>query len=796
MFTSFFLSFFGLVRPARFQTLALAIVALGGISSLGHAQGGSDSESLTLEEVVITAQRRAQSLQDVPISVSAFTADTLQRANITEAAEYLIHTPNVGFSEDGEGGSRNISVAIRGVSNITLDGIAVANSIGYYIDELSVGSVAQGTINPQLQDMERIEVLRGPQGTYYGRNAVGGAINITTNKPNEEFYAEGTLSAGNFGTYGVEGIVNMPINDTFMARIVAAYEESDSPVENESPTGNDLGYEYTTTRLSLRALPSDALTLDLSITYTKEDEGGDISVGSGVLDLDTQDTFGFGSASDALDPDPSTSNNIGFYPDNDDKVFRDTPELNDKEFTIVNGRIVWDLGASTFHSITGLVDSEFDREADLDGGAQLVGPLPLRRVNAYEGESFSQEFRWQSADDSTLDWVVGAFYAKDEIDQSNQIQILPKTNPAAATPTGYINRNVRSFETTSIAVFGEATWHVSDALSLTAGGRYSDDDIESSDLDQGRVANTPSNLLEADDILKGDESFSDFSPRLVARYIPNDDLTFYGSISKGYKAGGVDVTGASRTAPRKYDSEDLWNYEAGFKSQLMDGRMSLSGALFAMEWTDFQVQTNRLNDPTDIASAIETTQNADEASSIGVELEMVTLLSEGLTWSLGLGYIDAEFDKFEDAILKGNTNSNPHIVDVSGQPLIKTPEWSANSALDYAFALGDYEAFFRAEWFYRDETVGDIEGVGSMVGRTVTNDPFTLPDFPYQIDSYSVFNLRFGLSNERFRVSAWVKNALDEDYYNGTSDNFGASGIRIRPHHREFGAKVTYMMGN
>lgn len=747
------------------------------MSVSGVAVGAEDQGALVLEEVVVSAQRREQTLQEVPVSVSAFSSGTIEKMDISSASDYLMVTPNVGFSEDGEGGSRSVNVSIRGVSNITLDGIAASNSIGYYIDELSVGSVAQGTINPQLQDMERIEVLRGPQGTFYGRNAVGGAINITTKKPTEEFYAEASLSAGSFDTFGAEGIFNVPFSDKFMMRAVLAYDESDTPIDNVNPTGNDPFYEYSTARISFRALPTDDVTLDLSITQTEEDEGGDISIPSGILDLDTISIFGFPT------PDSAIDTGQGFYPSNDDKIDRDSKELNNKEFTIINARVTWELGDVTFKSITGYLDSSFDRTADLDGISLTIGPLPLRRVNDYEGESFSQEFRLQSAGDSDISWTAGLFYVKDELERKNQIQIMPKTDPNGV-PVGFINNNDQEFEFESYAAFGEVAWALSDTLELTVGGRYSRDEVTASEIDFNRGPVPVKDSVE----------FTDFSPRVVLTYIPSDDLTVYGSVSKGYKAGGTDVTGGSRTQGAKYDSEEVISYELGFKSRLADGRVSLSGAIFMLDWDDFQVQTDRLEDPTDISSAISTTQNAEEASAQGLELELAALLTENLTWTFSVGYIDAEFDDYDNAILKGNdSNGFANEVNVSGKPLPRTPEWSFHTSLEYGFEVAGMDSFVRADVIYVDDTLSDIEAVGSLVGQTNSGAAFNLPSFPYQIDSYEVVNFSAGFEGEQFRVAAFIKNAFEEDYYTGTSDNFGAAGIRLRPHHRELGVKFTYI---
>jgi len=752
---------------------SLVIAAMLPAASFAADEANSDSV-FTLEEIVVTSQRREQSIQDVPISVSAFTSESLQKSNIKEASDYLALTPNVGFSEDGEGGSRSINISIRGVSNITLDGIASSNSIGYYIDELSFGNVAQGTINPQLQDMERIEVLRGPQGTYFGRNAVGGAINITTKKPDEEFYFEGSFNAGSFNTFGGEAIVNIPITERFMTRAVVAYEESDTPITNVNPLGNDPFYEYFTARVSARALLSDTLTLDLSITHTNEDEGGDISIPSGIVDLDTQSIFGIG-------PNDGIDTGAGFYPTNDDTIDRDTIELNEKEFTIINGRLTWDLDDFQIKSITGWIDSSFDRESDLDGIPFTFGPLPLRRVNDYEAESFSQELRIQSTGESALTWTAGLYYVKDTLDRTNQIQILPDDQPSG-TAVGFINNNDQEFVFESFAVFGEAVWQFTEQMDLTIGGRYSHDDVSFSEIDFNR----------GPDPLVGEESFDDFSPRVVLRYIPNDDLTVYASASKGYKAGGVDVSGASRTVGVRYDSEKLYNYEIGFKSVMSDGRIRLSGAIFYLDWNDFQVQSSRLEDPNDISSAISTTQNAEEASAKGFELEFVALLTEGLIWNFNVGYIDAQFDDYDDAVLKGETNGLPNVIDVTGQPLPRSPKWTLNSALEYGFEVGSLDAYVRGEWSFTDQSFSDIEAIGSLVGETVNGDAFNLPTFPYQIPSYHVVNFAAGIESDSFLITAFVKNVFDEKYYTGTADNFGAAGIRLRPQHREFGVKLTY----
>ncbi|MEQ8693560.1 MAG: TonB-dependent receptor [Pseudomonadales bacterium] len=758
-------------RKALCAAIAAALLLNEAPSAAAQGQG-----TMALEEVVVSAQRRQQSLQDVPISVTAFSAEQLQRGNIGQARDYLLQTPNVAFSDDGQAGSRSVNISIRGVTNFSLGEVSTANSIGFYIDELNVATVTNGTINPQLQDMERIEVLRGPQGTYFGRNSLGGAINISTKLPTDEFYGEITGSAANYGTYGGQAILNVPISDKVMIRGVYAYEESDSWIDNTIP-GNDLGYEHNTGRIALRAMPTDEFTIDLSVTYTDENEGGDIQVPSGVANLDTQSIFGSSFV---------PINEVGFYPENDDKASRDLAETNDNEFTIVNLRLNYDFDGFALRSITGMVDSATKRAFDQDN----ISTDTLRRFNDYEGESFSQELRLQSTGTDGMRWVVGAFYADDEIKQFNSIQSGAEgsyTDPATGEvigllppiPAGFrINENRPTFKVTSYAVFGEVSYPFNDDWELTVGARYSEDEID----------NTFAGVVAFESLVpdaSGSSSFDDFSPKVSLSYQPTDSLHLYASASKGYKAGGIDLLSGGATSD--FDAEELMSYEIGVKSEFADGRVRLGASVFALEWDDLQVQANFLEDPTDISSAVQRTLNAAEATASGAEIEVSALLTDGLQGSFSLGYLDTEFDSFPDALIQGS--STP--IDLSGAELPRSPELTANAAIEYSHSFSDgLSGYMRVEWSYRDEVASNLEAVASRQGL------LSLPEFPYQIDSYQVFNIRAGISGNSFRINAFIENALDEDYYTGTGDGFGLSGIRVRPNPMMYGVSLTYFTGN
>jgi len=745
--------------PAMAQDVSTAAEAAAPVSS---------------DEIVVTAQRREQNLRDVPISISAFSAKALEKANVSEAKDYLAFAPNVSFTEDGETGNRSINISIRGVSNIDLGEASTQQSIGYYLDELSVGSTANGTYNPPLLDVERVEVLRGPQGTYFGRNASGGALNITTKKPGPDFYAEGGAEYASFDTYKAYGIVNVPLAQGLYFRGLASWDKSNGLIRNINPKGTpNSGYEYLHFRGAVRAQPTDNVTIDLSAAYSDEDEGFDATVPSGVLDLDTKSIFG---------PDfAALPDGVGFYPTNQRRVNHNAPEYNRNKFLLINNRISVDFDGFALRSVTGYIDSKNGRLFDQDN----ISADAINRINRNRGRSFSQELRLQSTGKQKLDWVVGALYAKDRIRQFNSIQagadtsyVDPLTGNVIGLlppiPQGFrINENNKIFKTESMAAFADVTLNL-DRLHLTVGGRYTRDKISNSAF--GVVA-----FEGAVPDIAGSKSFTDFSPRAVLRYEFSDNDNIYASVSKGYKAGGVDIN-SGITSP--FRPEELWNYEVGIKGSALDNTLQYSLSAFYLKWSDLQVQTNFLRDPNDISSAVELTLNAAKASNKGFEMELQGRLSRELRAMVAFGYLDSKFDSFPLAVLAGGNSVN-----LTGLRLPKTPRFTVTTALDYERQMtDDLSLYGRAELNFRSAAAGDLEGVAS--------EQLGLPRFPYNPSAYAVVNLRLGVTTDRFEIGGYIENLTKTDYYTGTQDNFGLGGIRLRPHPRVFGVTGKVKFGN
>lgn len=806
-----------------------------------------------LEEVLVTAQRREESLQDVPVAITAFTSAQLEAQNIDEAKDYLMMTPNVNFTEDGEMGQRSVGISIRGISdfaNTITDVGGLSSSFGVYLDEFNIANAANRVANPQLQDLERIEILRGPQGTYFGRNATGGALNLSTALPQDELEYELGGGYGRFDTWDVHAMVNVPVTDKLFVRGVGWYEESSGFLRNLSPTGNDDGYDHYNVRAALRWLATDRLTADLSVMRTQEDDGTDSNVNSGILDSDTP-----GSTPTILQVDPSnpdvftaTANVLpidsggGFYPDNRRTVAKDFFETNEGEATVLNLRLNYAGEGWSLRSITGYMDSEHRRRFDQD----LTQYSLYETVSGRHGETFSQELRLRLERDA-WDFTLGGLYADDTVDTFAVIGIgdlgFNFIDPADLAPDGTIPPDVAAacpfclapgdiitgpefdvFESTSWAIFGEANWRITDQLELTVGLRYTDDDIDIRDYNAvgpaGGFDAVPFGRIfdfQEPDPVAGYGDGVDFfgaanigssavTPRLVLSWKPHDALTTYASASAGYKPGGTKfVETDDGIFEEPFDEEEVWNYELGAKWDGLDGRVRLNGAVFYMDWKDLQIPTLEVGIVGNAVVSNFRIANS-EAESKGFELELQALPTNNLRVGGAVGYLDATFESFGA--------DNPFIFQgvgfaLEGERLPRAPEWTGNVFGQLDQQLGTLQGWIRAEWMYRSSIKSDIEAVVSLLepldneltqqlglGTDFSQNgvDITLPrsGFPLRVPSFDVVNLRAGIRGERWALTAYVENLFDEDYYTGTQENFGLGGFRLRPHFRVYGLNVTF----
>ncbi|MEO0997303.1 MAG: TonB-dependent receptor [Pseudomonadota bacterium] len=790
---------------------AVTIAATGLTLLLGAPNRAAAEPGAVLDEVVVTAQRREQRLLEVPVSVTAFSGEYLERNNVRGASDYLSRTPNVSFTEDGQSGSRGLGLSIRGVNNLVSGENAFVNSVGIYLDEFSVASVPNQVANPFLPDMDRVEVLRGPQGTYFGRNSLGGALNLTTADPGNAF--EGRLKVGGQGyrdagdLYNVTGVLNLPVSPTLGARAVVFYEDSTGAVENINPGGtDDSGHDWLMARVKAVWQPTDSTTVRFTAIHSDEDQGHDENVPSGVLDLDTVDSLGIGAAID-----PGT----GFWPDNRNRLSHDLDERNEirSDVFIVSASTALNRHW-TLEGIAGIIDASQDRLFDND----LIGGLDaLSRTNRYDGKSYSGELRLTYGGDR-IDWTSGVLVARDDQEQFNNVAI-------SSDPTGSINGisflppfpqglglalNYKDFEVDSAAFFTDLTLRISDTLELLAGGRYTHDRvtnrIASFGIRPGPDAPNPAtdpvgfygSFINAPrPVSEGTGSFDDFSPRIGLRYQPSDQWSFYTTISRGYKAGGNSVGNNTNEDGQPafavpYDEETLWNYEIGVKAELLDQRLRVSAAAFRLDWDDLQLEAFRFLTPGDLSSNFEQTINAESARATGAELEFVAAPTANLTVGGALGVLDTEITSDTQAEITGG-----YVVDLEGRPLPKAPELTWNLFTEYRWPTAAREYWARIDFIHRDGQYSDVEGL--TVLQTTGPSPNSgrvreLPygEFPFRSPDYDLVNLRLGMDTDNYSLGLYVENLTDEEYYTGTQENFGASGIRLKPHPRVIGASAEF----
>jgi len=716
------------------------------------AQGGS---APALEEVVVTAQKRAQSLQDVPLSITAFTAETIDRAGITDFSDYAIRTPNLGFQEQGS--SANTKFGIRGVTNIG----GQANSVGVYVDEFNVvpNVITTGqsrTADTSLLDIERIEVLRGPQGTFFGRNTMGGAISITTQKPDlEDTFGKITLEAGEDEHYLVRATGNAPIGDSMALRGGVYYQEYDGYIDNKGPADASNAEDNTGARLSLRWQPDSRLVADFAASYSKLEQDYPAMVPTGILaEIPTQVVEEGGIFFDLFELPVWPLDTVNFFPDNHTATATDMSRDLENETTTLTARIEYDFERVRLTSVTGYIDNDYEQAGE--GDASVAPAFWVGRDS--DMNAFSQEFRLSSLDGGSLNWMVGMIYSDDETEETD-ISTHLETDPYLALwdalgilefglpgdigdilangPSGVSVGNFedvdRGSETKSYAVFGDVTWDFADGWTAAAGLRYTYDDVEYFETTRETV---PFEVADVSD----DETFEDWSPRFNLSWLPDDDITLYATISKGYKVGGFNAN--QDLVQLFFDEETGWNYELGFKSQWWDRRLQFNTAVFYFDWNDLQVRGQ------DVRTQRQVVVNADAAHSQGLEIEVKALLCEGLTLDLGYGYVEAEFDSFQNAI-----DTNGDLFDADGNAIPLAPENTFNAALQYEFPLFSGDAYALLDYAFIDDQYTSAD-----------NNP------DREIESYDLWNLRVGYDTERFGVQLFVENLADEEYSSATEN--------------------------
>ena len=741
-------------------TKASLLGVFGVLSAAPAEVHSSEAREIALEEVIVTAERRADNLQETPIAVTAFTTKDLEDKGIDDIAQIAEFTPNLVFDTTAiiSGASNASVIFLRGVGQSNFQ-VTNDPGVGTYVDGVYVSSAIGGVLD--VIDIERIEVLRGPQGTLFGRNTIGGAINITTAKPTPEGGGSVQFKVGNLNRTDLRGSVDIPLNEKLLSKWTASYKRADGYVKVTAPfgttpenTGNfsdglersldDLGDDNEgAARVSFLYTPTDRVTVSLAADLTRIREASAASTLAGVQGPGPDNlglvTFLYNTFDAPNIEVPSMGRNVLYderwVSDNpESETFKTGPNGTDIDGFGIAGTVEWQLGAYlTVKSITSFRSTESHFNRDADGS-----PLQFTHTsNDFNHEQFSQEI--QLLGDSfggRLEWIGGAYYFSEEAVDDLRAPLAPSV--------GTVNINA-DIENRSYAFFGQATWHMSDRFNVTVGLRRTEDrrelfpdfyyELEAGGAFAG-ARNVPLELVK--------DTFKQTTPRLSLNYQPGRNSLVYVSYGEGYKSGGFNSrTTAPRTEVLAFLPEELKTIELGYKWQGFSDRVRVNSAAFYSDYTDVQVTVIE-----DIAPG---TQNGGEVEIKGLELEVTALPTPNLKVSLGFGWIDAEYTSLVPLTPGVPPVSQIKITDKQ----INTPEFSGTLGLEYTVPVGRADLVMRADWSYSDEVYNDD------INSEILHAP-----------SHSIFNAQLSYETDTWQIVAWGENLSDKRVIVGGDANF------------------------
>jgi len=769
--------------------VAVAAASLG-VSVPAAAQEAAADR--IFEEVVVTARQREEKAQSVPIPITALSSEQLVTRNLMEVRDLEKLSPNTSIDYSSVNGNA-IQVFIRGIGQTNWSGTQDPK-IGMYVDGVYL-SRPQGAL-VDFNDVERVEVLRGPQGTLFGRNTTAGLIHIINNRPSTDgFESDITLGAGNDGQSNYGLVVNAPLSENWAARLSLSGQQADGVITN-SFTGKDRGNEDSTnTRFALR-YQGDKLDALLSYSNFEADERGPlgscewhatddpfVALGrGGVLSLATI----FGTFNSVRENCIGTTRDVSIDTTNNENIRADVDNV------VLN--LSYDFGSMTLNSIT----SKRDIEHFNGTWGWVMGNGPgsnmLEILNNYgDTEAMSQEIRLSGVSDS-IEWVVGAYWFEEETDESLDVPLFrdvmapdPAVWPFFYAPDGaggtlgaaalgaqlYGSRS-QTYDVTNEnqAFFAEVTFSLNEQWDLTVGARRTTDDRDFTRIQtlfNGQpdpfyfcpgmpvVELAPGVVAAGSDRCRQTVSYSKTTPRIIASYQASDDVMFYGSYSLGYSSGGFNQD----TRMRPYLPETADNYEFGMKSDLLDGRMRFNATVFHNEYKNQQLTVGRLVDGQPTADLI----NAQQATLSGVEIETMALLTDSLTFTATMGYIRGDYDEFTVI---------DNVTIVSGDGSLSSQEVERDLS-DTEFGSGPSYSFDLG--LMHDMSLGDSGELMTSIGATFKDAvDYTLNNTPSsQQPSYWLVDGRMTwfMANDKTSVSLWVNNLFDKDYVTTMLDQAG-----------------------
>lgn len=745
------------------KTALLAGAAWTAFSGLALAQEAPVStapqdEVTGLEDIVVTARRTSESLQRTPLAVSAFSGETLERTGATQVTDLQGSVPNLNLVQ-GRGSSNATNIYIRGIGQP--DALQTFDpAVGVYVDDVYYSRI-RGT-QFDLLDLERIEVLRGPQGTLYGKNTIGGALRLVSRRPGQEFRARGSVAYGSYDMIDVQGAVSGPIGDTLAFGISALHSERGGYVSNPV-TGEEYNDKNTqAVRATLAWDPMSNLRVDLTADYSTDDAG--LTVGQNTNNL-------VGSSGQTIVTVPSPLPRYQFQTVVDPTLPNET-RLESRGIALNVGYDFSD--ALTLKSITAYRRLNTDDYIDFDATPREVSSALV----AVDQDQFSQELQL-TYDSGPLTAVGGLYYLRENIDSHQEAYADDLLGPLFLN-SGFLRTVDDTLETTSKAAYGNVSYALTDALRISGGIRYTEED-----KDYRRTTSTFFSALPAFNatfpFAPPEASFEDTSYMASIDYQLTDQVMLYGRFSQGFKSGGYNGRANSAAEATRYDPETADSYEIGFKATGYDNRLRLNVAAFTTEYKDFQARVSGLDvDPiTNLPAPVLSVINAGALNISGLEVEGTFAITPNLTFDTQIGLLDAEYDEFADARFTAFGGSRAF------QEPAFSPRVTARYGLQYVAEVpnGGGEVTFGGVAKYRSR-------MALAVDNTPVNSAVELPGM-FQ-DDYWLFDARVAWTDVsgRYTVGVYGQNILNEVYRTDAQEFSSVGNIRTA----YYGAPQTVMI--
>lgn len=760
----------------RFPRRAMiAVLTTTSFSTIAAAQEAPSADAVTepaaadpfpAGEIIVTAQRRQERVQDIPVSVSAFGAAQIERAGIGSLENIAPRVPSFYF---GSFGASRPQLYIRGIGTRSFDP-GSESSVGVFVDDVYLGR-SSGSFG-SLKDIERIEVLRGPQGTLYGRNTIAGAINVISKAPTRQF--EGVIEGGisNFDGYEFLAAVGGPVTaDGNLAFRAAGWRSYRDGYVTNTTTGTTFqGLDNYGGRLRLAFEPGDGrLRIDLTGEFLKDENEAAFA------------GFNRGSGPRATAPANPASVFLArpgrvpvVYSGGYEGALSLDPTLEREAKTAI-GRIEYDAGFANLTSISAFRNLETSESRDLEGSSLAV----IDQFSNENSDQFSQEFRVTSNPTGSasfggaVDWIVGAYYYRDRSSRTDRFELGPDSVIALLTGGPQTDVASSDYEIDSYALFGQATVHLGERFDLTAGGRFTRDEKRA--VQSGATTRPGAPLVAVPFTVDNRATYESFDPKIVLAYKFSPDVNLYASYSTGFKSGGFQyVPFAAPQANVLFAPEDIKAYEIGFKSEWLNRKLRFNLAGYYYDYKNLQV--SRIVDLGGGAAASLIT-NAASSTIKGVDMELLLRPSKNIDVSIAYGYLDAKYDEFI-ADPRAAT-----FTDFSGTRLVRSPEHTVNLGVEWRVPVGEsFQLTLGGDYallsdFFHEPGEGQRKfgGAVSLSGE----------------DGYGLLDLRASVDVGNFRVTGFVNNVFDT-YYRRTVLALGSTLSDFPGAPRIYGIKAGY----